>query len=173
MKFARLLYLPALCLLLSSCANPTESGKSPRAITLAPEDLGEEILLTGETEPGLTLTLTVREYRGNQVGFWGAETTPPHNVVSRCTLAERSTHFEIPPRFLNDLANVVSNPRERSITDINSVARRVWTETHPHHYRLNLRGGDGAWSYLATIEIPRPLGSSTQIRRVVAYNNEP
>lgn len=170
----RKLFLSAIALgtvLCSGCSSQPDVGRVPRQIRAAEAELGPIQSISGRTAAGVEVTLAVRPYTGSQVGFWGAETSPPIDLLWSFDFVIGGDHVHIPKEYLQDLANVLLSPNTQAIESLLVVnPNRLTVNRLGDHYEVRLNAGDGANAYEASFEVMTTALGAISVRRTVRYH---
>lgn len=133
---------------------------------VVPQAFGECTTLQYPVTPDITLHVEIAEYVGKQVGFWGADISSPRNLIKSMIVSCKGDHFQVPLKFVNDLANVgnYGQPTIQLPRDIEHIG--ITTVSYEDRFEVTVKGGDGAGSYESVLSINNPsIGRGLSVRR--------
>lgn len=134
-----------------------ESEHGIRHIVIRDTDLGppqkHNIVLSNQS----SIDISYCEYTGQQIGFWGSETSPPFNILYSLDISLNGNRVGVPASELKDLANVSGSPMSMFGLWENDI------------FVLRIKGGDGIHSYVVKFRFRERDGALGYFDRSVSY----
>lgn len=156
--------------LLPSCSSQ-DGGRVPRQVAFSESEFGDIRTIAGRTIDGFSVMMSVRPYAGVQTNFWGAETSPPIDVLWTLSFCSGSGVIEIPSEYLRDLANILLSAQTKTIESFVAInSRRLSIHRVGDFYHVHLDAGDGVNAYGVDFKIRIDGAGLIGVERKVRYH---
>lgn len=169
-KQTTVILVSAILFSLVGCSS-TDVGSVPRQIAVSEADLENIRTIRGQAANGVYVTMSTREYTGQQMGFWGAETSPPFDILWSLSIESEGGQIQIPSSYLRDLAGFLRSPSTKTVESYVSInPNRLSISRQDDRYQIHLEAGDGADTYAVDFDVAVDESGAVNVKRTVRYH---